>query len=330
MRFFSQTLHMRAWRLVWKNKVLWFFGFFATLAVGEGIIELLISVANTTQSRTNDLQSVAAFFQNTGLAQVTLADILLKFSTNVQAALSFFFALGVFLAMLIFLVWLAVLSQGAVIGSVERARKEKLITFENGLISGMHHFWQLFGLVAIKKVAILLIVSIVSLLSASALSANGMSLGLFFVLLMLAIAALFSITLLVMIALVSTVQKQHTALFALRDAFSLFKKHWLAMFEVAVALFILKIVTFFVVVLLPGIGIVALGTGLVGSYVTSFSGITIISLIVLIVPLALLALFSALFTSFQLVVWTEFYETMQQSRVTSVLLRWTQRVRRTS
>jgi len=328
---FARSLYGRSFAIIWKNSVLWFFGFFATLAVGQGVVELVTGLTSQAGATENPVSSIVAFFSETGISSITLGSIMAAFAANPSALLSFVFAGAVFFALGVFVVWLATLAQGAILSASARAREGKLITFENCLVSGMSRFWQLFGLAALKKLSIAaLVVAMVYVEGRIAVYADRFATTLFFLLLMLVLAVLFFVTLLIMVALADVMRKDHTVREALGEAERLFTRHWLAMFEVAVTLFVYKVVAFFAVVFLPTVCIIALGSGLIGAYVQSSFGIALITLVVLTGPVLLLGIFAAFFTAFELTVWAEFYELMHTSSLTSTLLRWTGHLKRAS
>ncbi|HAT73711.1 MAG: hypothetical protein US30_C0005G0005 [Candidatus Moranbacteria bacterium GW2011_GWF2_36_839] len=112
-----------AWKITWKNRYLWWFGFFVTLGGGGGM----------------------NYFFNSGeeekLDPAQNEKILEFFSQNMHWILTF--AIIAFLLVIIFSI-LCIIGKGALIASIEKNSKGEVANFKSGWDSGKKNFWKIF------------------------------------------------------------------------------------------------------------------------------------------------------------------------------------------
>ncbi|MFA6159764.1 MAG: hypothetical protein WC678_01585 [Parcubacteria group bacterium] len=112
-----------AWKITWKNRYLWWFGFFVTLGGGGGM----------------------NYFFNSGedkkLDPAQNEKILEFLSQNMHWIIAV--AIIVFLLLIIFSV-LSILARGALISSIEKNSKGQLANFKSGWQDGKKNFWKIF------------------------------------------------------------------------------------------------------------------------------------------------------------------------------------------
>ena len=112
-----------AWKITWKNRYLWWFGFFVTLGGGGGI----------------------NYFFNSGeekkLDPAQNEKILEFFSQNMHWIVTF--AIIAFLMLILFSI-LSIISKGALIASIEKNSKGQLANFKSGWKDGKKNFWKIF------------------------------------------------------------------------------------------------------------------------------------------------------------------------------------------
>lgn len=112
-----------AWAITWKNRNLWWFGFFVTLGGGGGI----------------------NYFFNSGeekeLDPAQTEKILEFFSENMHWIITF--AIIAFLLLIIFSI-LNIIGKGALITSIEKKSKGQIADFKSGWDSGKKNFWKIF------------------------------------------------------------------------------------------------------------------------------------------------------------------------------------------
>ncbi|MDO9399369.1 MAG: hypothetical protein Q7T79_01620 [bacterium] len=112
-----------AWKITWKNRYLWWFGFFITLGGGGSM----------------------NYFFNSGeekkLDPAQNEKILEFFSQNMHWILTF--TIIVFLLLIIFYI-LCIIARGALIASIEKNSKGQVANFKSGWDSGKKNFWKIF------------------------------------------------------------------------------------------------------------------------------------------------------------------------------------------
>lgn len=113
----------KAWTITWKNRYLWWFGFFVTLGGGGGM----------------------NYFFNSGeeekLDPAQNEKVLEFFSQNMHWILTF--AIIAFLLVIIFSI-LCIIGKGALISSIEKNSKGEVANFKSGWDSGKKNFWKIF------------------------------------------------------------------------------------------------------------------------------------------------------------------------------------------
>jgi len=113
----------KAWAITWKNRYLWWFGFFVALGGGGGINYFF----NSGEEKELDLA------QN--------EKILEFISQNIRWIIAF--AIVAILLLIIFSV-LGIIGKGALISSIEKNSQGQVANFKSGWIDGKKNFWKIF------------------------------------------------------------------------------------------------------------------------------------------------------------------------------------------
>lgn len=316
---YRQTIS-EAWRMARQHKFLWFFGFFAILlnsGVASGVETFFNNVSLLANSGDN-IQNVQTLYKSNTLGFV---------ATNVAEffkGLSFENALTILLilAIYVFVVWISVLSQGALITSTDTFRQGKSLTPEQAFANGTRTFWPLLWLNIGKY---LLTIGAVVVLGTPLLSlylVQGQDVWLnvllflnFIILVPLAMLIAF---LLQFASAYVTIRRQPLWV-AVKSAWRLFSKHWLATLEMG---FILFLIYFLATAVLS----IIFAPQIINLYVNSASGALpgIESYMnVSFVALAIIAIFlTAIFSTFQYIASTLFFLKLEEGTVTAKFVRW--------
>lgn len=161
--FSYSELLLRSLKITWKNKYLWFFGVFATFFSATGGYEVFTNILGNNQvfyfGQINNL------FNASGWQKV---DAFISQNSGEFIILLFFTAVA--LLLFCFLVWLSVVSQGALASDLikilqgKTARDAALKSsdkIKNSLTAGMENFWTLFLLNMFFKALMLILFSLI-------------------------------------------------------------------------------------------------------------------------------------------------------------------------
>ncbi len=314
-----------AWSITWRNKFLWFFGVFASLLSGTGGLQILTKDPSPSVSE-NFLPGMGQF---SSFFQVqTLKNFGTLFRDDpVFVSVSLLFLLVIF-ALLIFLVWLSVVSQAALVNdSAELAnskKKNEKLGIHKGVATGVKHFWSVLGMNILTKVIIGLAFVLVGIpVAYMAYKSNFVTLNLIFVILFivfipLAIAASFVLK----YAICYIVVKKETFGEAMKKGYLLFKDNWLVSMEMA---FILVFISFFgflfFMVTLSVTSLPLIFLALVFYQMLSYLGFWFILSIILLAMFVLIVIGGAILTVFQISSWTLLFLELDKKNTTSKILR---------
>lgn len=285
--FLYRNILKRALKLTWKFKYLWFFGLFAFLIDNGG--ELQVMIRGLDLNFNEGFMGTLRQFAETGVFSVsTLGNIGALFKSD---PLTLFISLTVLLivaALGLFLLWLSVVSQAAVVNNTARDIAGKEHDFQEGLLAGIKNFWPVLGLNAILKVVLYLIFILVSLpLISSAFGpdykeGNLLFLVMFIVFVPLAILLSFIFKYSIAFAVI----KGEKFVEAIRHGWMLFIDNWLVSLEMAFILFFIDLfyylLLFWIILIIsvPFIFVIGVLTNLAlmfnSGVILSFSIITIL------------------------------------------------------
>ena len=244
---FYRNILKQSWKLTWRNKYLWFFGVFAALLGNGGELEILFNNLGGDPG-----QDFFPFWQrifSTGVFSSSTyenIDNLLKHDT--LNLVIFLIISLIILAVLLFLVWLVIVSQAAIVNSTAAIVKQKNNTLRDGMTAGVLNFWPVLVLNIIIKAVIYLLLVIISL--PVIFSAGGLSANLFYVLALIILAPVAIILSFIMkYAIAYVIIYKSKVNEALKRAWLLFKANWLISFEMAVILFFINLLVGLAVVL---------------------------------------------------------------------------------
>jgi hypothetical protein len=212
------------------SKHLWLFGLFSALLVSGGEINVLFR----NFDRLNALGVWASSVREWGF------DFSMLTFTPWLGLPSGFYIVSAFLLLLVcFLIWFALVSQGALIWGIERERRREHCRIEEGVSAGKRAFWRTITLTVGFHLVTSLAWAIFSLPPFLLYLAFGSSVW-YAIFLLVSFACLVPIgllcSLLYRLALVASLTESLSPLDALRSAWKLFLAHWLVVMETVIIL----------------------------------------------------------------------------------------------
>jgi len=228
-----KELILSAAKMVWHNKYLWFFGLFAAFLANSEIYKF--------SGQPSDWTVAWQKLKDTGLFD---ADIFSKmFDLAQYDPLGLVWRLLVLLAVLIlaiFILWLAVVSQGALINNVAKIALGKRVNFKEGVTGGRANLWPVFFFKVIEKVVVIALAALSFLPALAVLnfSLNYWWRALYFIIVMAIIIIAALVILIIRYSISYEIIKSLRFIEALGAGFKLFKNNWLVSIESGVVIFV--------------------------------------------------------------------------------------------
>ncbi|HRY63114.1 MAG TPA: hypothetical protein P5267_00690, partial [Patescibacteria group bacterium] len=273
----------RAWQIAWRFKYLWFFGLFAALLGTGGMYNINFSV-DEASNQGNWLMSLKGFLSGESATGLTWDKLVANMNIWIVVLFLMLLLAG------LFLLWLSVVSQGALIYGVKEANQGRTLLFGQAFAKGREKFWSLLALnlvMGLIALAILMIVTLPFLILVfkpqyATTAASLFIAASFMVMVPLGVVISFVIR----YSLFFIVNKDRSIKAAISEGWRMFKRNWLPSAEMAVVVWLVYmavgLVLFLVVKYLVLPAVTFIFTMLVSTYVGSET------LIVIMVSLALL------------------------------------------
>lgn len=304
-----RSILMQAWRTTWNNKYLWFFGLFAVLLGNNGGLEALFKLV--MQDGDGGFFVGVRRYAETGIFSKAAMGNFGRFI--VEDPLSFIILLTVFLIFIVlgvFLFWLSVVSQAALVSNSARAETGKEHDFKRGMEIGMKNFWPVFSLNVVFKIVISFIVILVGIPAMLSVGRLGLTISnlIFVLLFIIFVPVVIGLSFLMRYAVCYVVIKDQKLKEALKNAWKLLVANWLISLEMALALMLinflvsLAIVLIFLLLAIPILFIAFM-----------FAKLTFLFIFWLVIVCSLLAFFflivlsGALLATFQTSGWTSLF-----------------------
>lgn len=238
------------WHIATRHPLLWIFGFFAAFLGQLGLMDFVVQMSLAQQQ----FAWYPLLFQWTDYLR-GIIDAMIGYGFSGSQILwgiwMLIFALGV----VAFLAFISVSSQGALIHGIAQSigvRKRKQINVAKAWHAGTGHFWRLFALAAIKKLAIggLALLLGFSLYNAVIAGQHTGELTIYFLLYLVVSAIGVIVSLLTVYAAGYVVIEEYSFWDALHEAWYLFREHWLVSLEIGAMVLLANIVAHAVVLML--------------------------------------------------------------------------------
>ncbi|MFH1286717.1 MAG: hypothetical protein ABII02_03115 [Candidatus Magasanikbacteria bacterium] len=308
-----------SWRLAWKHVWLWPLGLFASMLGQMGIFDLLAKAG----AGVSNFVVIPSWLSAPKLTVLLFVQLGLPLEGWIWLILLFVILFGLFIGF----VFVAVVSQGALVDMTARSKISRKKTFpavEKSWHTGVYHFWTLLGINILRKVVLIIVFLSVALTATSVASAtSSLNIVLFFISFFLAIFIGMIISLMLVYAVGYVVVEKYTFSQSISGAWRLFHDHPLVSIEVGLVLLfanvVVAVITIFGIFLLflPAIILWFVGV-LAGSYlafsIAFFIGVMASILYVMLV--------GSVFTVFTTSTWTYLFMHMHKNGVKSRIMHW--------
>ncbi len=317
---FYRNILKQAWELTWRNKYLWVFGVFAALIGNGGELEILFnnSGANPSQALFPAWQRMAA----TGVFRPgTLTNIGNLLKNDTLNMLIVLVTCLIILAVFLFVVWLVVVSQAALVNNTAAIIKQKKHNFKDGWQNGIINFWPVLGLNILVKVIIFAMLVAIGL--PLVLWSSNFNLNIFYILALVIMAPVSIIlSFIAKYAIAYVVVGKYKVGQAIGQSWQLFKDNWLVSFEMAIILFLINLLVGLAIVLaILVLAVPFLFLGLIFYYAFSLAGSWIIAVLAFASFLFIVVTMGAALAVFQIASWTGLFLELDKKRGVSKLVR---------
>ncbi len=307
-----RNILLNALKISWRNKYLWIFGVFASFLSTSGGYEMMINALKGEESAY--APGIQGFIESGLFSRTGFAEFKLMFaSADISAFASTIFIGLIVIVLSLFVLWISVVSQVAVVKEtavLTKSNKTKVKSSDNlaRLIkSGMSHFWQVFSINLTLKIILSLFFVLVS---APLFVMVGKETGYLFELLFIVIFVLFlgltlAISFVAKYAIVANVTRDLSIIKSIKLGFNIFINNWIISLELAFILFSLNFVVGLALMLFILILVIPLYflsflllklTGVVGFWLIVVPGVLAIFIFITII--------GAVLTCFQIGSWT--------------------------
>jgi len=317
---FYRNILRQAWSLTWRNKYLWWFGIFAALLGNGGEFEILFNNAgaNPGQALFPAWQRIASTGVFSGQTLANIGNLFRHDTLNMIFVLT---VCLIALAICLFLIWLVIVSQAAIVNNSAAAIKQKKHAFKDGLDSGMLNFWPVLILNIIIKAAIYVLLVAISL--PAIFSQGNFNANLFYIIaLVIVVPVAIILSFIMKYAVAYVVVNKSKVMPAIKQSCRLFKRNWLISFEMAVILFFINLLVGLAIVLtILILAVPFLFLGLIFYYSFSMVGSWLIVILAFASFLFIIISAGAALAVFQISSWTGLFLELEKKSGVSKLVR---------
>ena len=323
MEPFYRSIIKRSWKISWKNKWLWVFGFFATFLGGGTLYETVLrSFSNLAEGRS--IFFTINEYMNSGLfgmfSWTKLVDL---WQTDSSALLISLFTLLILLIVGVIFIVLAVVSQASIVKSTIVLDEGEKTGFKPAFTAGVSHFWRVLALNILMKVVLLGLILFLAFLVSVFFFGPGLLKMFIYVIALVALVFLAIIVYFLTIYSTAFVVLRGRGVFAsIRSAWQIFKRNVLINLEIGLILFVATVLfgicslVLCVFILSPFILLYFLMLML---EMTGSAGI--MSLVLLLLFAVIMAVIGSWSTVFQLSTWSVLFEELALKKGKSKIMR---------
>jgi hypothetical protein len=301
----------QAWRISWKNRFLWFFGFFASIVSFTAEFKVIAHAFNQGAGirSLGNLQ----MFLNTGVfSKNAWTNILGLFKTDPKSIIFTLLTLLIIIGLIAFFAWLSTSSQVGIIDSVNKLLKGRpgKLNLKNGLKKGTKKFWPVFFMNLLISLIINIIYLLISFLLIMVIIKNqSLSTILYgFIFLVFVPISLF-LAFMVKYAIAYVVIENKSFFKALQDGWKLFTQNWLISIEITILLFFINIIAALIIAIILFVGFFLLFSLALSSIFILSSGFLfwLILAIGVLFFIAVMVLGGSILNTFQITSWTDLF-----------------------
>ena len=317
-----RSILKNAWQILWKAKYLWFFGFFAALITNSGEVNLTVDNFSSLSEQSSFLSDLKVFYSEGAVGSVW---------NNIENLFSNFTWMSlilvlVFLALMILVLWIAVVAQGGLISGSYKEYRKQPSNFMTAFSVGKQNFWKILGVNVIGRVIIYGILFILGLplgliyLRQTSSSAQALYIIIAFIIL---IPLAIIISFLMKYAAIAVINKKENIKSAIKTAWQMFIKNWIISIEVAILMFLISLVAAIAMIILTIVLIVPLSLMFYVFSVLQVGGILFVSVVIsILIFVALVFLVAAALSTYQMTCWVLLFDKLDGNQVYSKLARW--------
>jgi hypothetical protein len=320
---FYRLILKRSLAVSWKFKWLWIFGFFAAFLGNGNLYEFLFGMYNNLSSGQSFFFTITQYANSGLLGMISFGRLQHLWQTDISA-----FSMGLFIMLMSFcflavMISLAVICQGALARGVIGNDQKKKVSLKQSFNDGLEKFWPILELNFITKVVfigfLLLLVYIVANLMPGTFWIDSIIIVVSFIVFIVCGIVIYFLTL---YGTAFIVLRDKKVFDALKEAWHVFRKNILLNLEMGLLLFIINVVAVISGIILL---FIILAPFILLYFMLVFTGsafgLTVISIVMILVFVAGLVLFGAWYNTFQMGAWLILFEELALNPVKSKTLR---------
>lgn len=318
----------KAFDVTFKNRIFWLLGLFAAPLIGIGEYRV---ISHGFGFVSEDWLITKWYpIVSTGVFQFeTLRYLGRQFAVDPISVLILFIILAILLLFIFFIVWLAVVAQGALIDGIDQSSSKRLTgtKLPQFIATGINRFWPVIGIHLFVKILISIVLLLLSLpIIIIAIGGNSNAAGalyLIFVLILIPIAIIIAFT--SKYAINYIVLEKNSFGEAIKKGWRLFADNWLISIEMAIILLFIALIFGIVITVIGSLVILPIG---LFSYIVAQMGMSFLVKAIFVLGLLLLIILgifvAAILSTFQYSCWVLLFNRLNSSKekVMGKLARW--------
>jgi len=311
-----KELIINAAKIAVSNKFFWFFGLFAAFLANGQFYQFSSSESSGAITAWKKIISTGIFNPDTFHNFLNLAQV------NPIAFLSRLALLAAVVVMGILVLWLAVVSQGALIHGAAKLYSGKKIAFKDCLAGGRRHWWLIFFLQLLSKIILFLLLALTLLPGLQALlyAASQWKRSLYILLFLFIVLAAALFALIIRYSLSYGVIYSQRFIDALKSGFKLLRDNFLSSIEAGAIMFILNFLLSLALIVLFSALAIPFVLAVVIFYKLSLSWLITAALIIAVAVLAAAAMLTGgMLAAFNEIFWTYIFMALSRGQLSSWL-----------
>lgn len=301
----------QAWRISWKHRFLWFFGFFASVISFTAEFKVITQAFNQ-EAGIRSLNNLRMFLNTGVFSKDAWANIMALFKTDPKSILFLFIILLAVLALVAFFAWLSTASQVGIIDAINKIIKEKRerLNIKIGLKKGTKKFWPVFFMNLLISLIINSIYLLISFLLILVIIKNqSLSTILYGIIFLVFIPISLFLAFMIKYAIAYIVIENKPFFKALKEGWRLFVRNWLISIEMTIVLFFINILAILIISVISFVGFFLLFGLALSSMLLLSSGFLFWLILTLGILLLIIVMIlgGALLNTFQITSWTDLF-----------------------
>ena len=323
---FYRLILKRAWEITVKFKSLWLLGLFSAMLSSGGEFEILTKIMFNPNGK-NSLQELAEKFKAGLEAGFTQAggnpwqNFYNAITASPLAMASALVILILTIAIICFVIWLAIVSQIGLIKNISSIDKNKKVTINEGIDAGVKNFWPVLIINFICKAVIFAVILLFAKEILFLVQYGIVGSALHVVSLVVFSIFIVVISFICRYQTFYIVLKKEKIMPALKSAYGLFLANWLISLEMALLMFLLYMAAAFVGGFLTSVFLAVPLVFLTYANFLPMIVITIIAAMSMIAVFAITFFITAFLGTFQWSSWTILFEQIEGNRIISKIVR---------